>query len=223
MERAVIAGVDKTQVQMAGDLLSRCQIEYWLSVMLDRLKSVITADDSNEHDMNKLRAAIQKAQALNASEQLIEEALKFLQRLDAELGMSRAIKALPVVKLPPPGVIGPDNPLPEGYWAPREIGHIEETEGYPLPPADNNGEYKWIHAEAYTALGLAIDLLKASYNGAEALGANPDIIKESKDRLLKAEKEYKILDSKENSDKLLATEVVKKLAKKLKKGSGKKK
>jgi predicted deacylase len=40
----------------------------------------------------------------------IAEALKFMSRLDAELGMSRAIKNIPKVKMPVP------EPAPEGYY-----------------------------------------------------------------------------------------------------------
>eukprot|EP01038_Epipyxis_sp_PR26KG_P006761 gene6761-9263_t len=218
IERADSGGIDKNQLQIGLDLITRCQIEYWVSVLLDRLKDVEAATDANEHDMNRLKQAVQKAQALHASDSLVEEAIKFLGRLDAELGMTRALKAIPVPKMPI------ENP-PEGYYTERDIGKVKETEEYPLPPTDS-GEYIWIPAESYSAFIQSIDNLKASYHGSEAYGANPVIIAEAKDRLMKAEKELKILDAKDQSDKLSAIEAVKKLAKKLKaksKGGGKKK
>ena len=46
-------------------------------------------------------------------------------------------------------------------------------------------------------------------------------IAEAKEKLLKAEKEYKILEAKDTADKIAAIEVAKKLAKKLKKGKKK--
>ena len=39
-----------------------------------------------------------------------------------------------------------------------------------MPPADGNGEYRWIPSEAFTSLKNAIDTLKKSYVGADALG-----------------------------------------------------
>jgi hypothetical protein len=215
IEKAIENGIDQNQIQLGLDLIGRCQIEYWLSVLLERLKDVVTASDANEHDMNKLRTAIDKAQNLQADEEILERAFRFLRRLDAELGMYRALKAIPTVKLPM------ENP-PEGYWTEKDTGHIKETEGYPLPPADT-GEYVWVPAESMTNFVDAINRLKGVYQGAESLGANPTIIQESKDRLTKADKELKQLEAKDLVDKTAATEAAKKLAKKLKAGKGKKK
>lgn len=214
LERAQAAGIDQSQLDVGLELITRCQIEYWLSVLLERLKDVVTADDSNEHDMEKLRAAIASAQTLNADEAILSRALSFIGRLSAELGMTRAIKYLPVIKLPPH-----DGVVTEGYYSERDLGKVKETEGFPLPP--EGGEYEWIPSESFTALGAAIAEIKRSYDGAEALGANPVIIQEAKEKLLKAEKEYKILETKDASDKIAAIEVVKKMAKKLKGGKKK--
>jgi len=207
IERALEVDVDPSQIQIGLDLISRCQIEYWLATLLDRLKDVSTASDSNEHDMHKLRAAIQKAQALHADEEMIEQGTKFLGRLDAELGMFRALKAIPIIKMPM------ENP-PEGYYTEQDVGKIKETEGFPLPPPE--GEYVWIPAENLTKFIDSINRLKSVYTGAEAFGANPAIIAESKERIAKAEKELKVLEAKDNNDKLAAIEVTKKAAKKLK-------
>jgi len=119
------------------------------------------------------------------------------------------LKNIPAIRLPMENA-------PEGYYTDKDIGSIKETEGYPFPPADT-GEYVWIPAEALTAFAAAITNLKTCYTGADVLGANPDIIAESKDRLAKAEKELKLLETKDGNDKTAALEVVKKLAKKLKK------
>jgi len=220
IERSREAGIDQSQLDVGLDLIARCQIEYWLSVLLERLKDVVTADDSNEHDMNKLKAAIASAQELRADKELIERGTKFLGRLGAELGMTRAIKCIPHYKLPPPP--HPEGLVPEGWWGEKDVGKIEETEGYPLPPADT-GEYVWLPAESFSALGKAILQLKSSYEGAEELHANPDIIAESKEKLHKSEKDYKVLQAKDEEDKAHALEAVKKLAKKLKGGKKKKK
>ena len=212
IEKAIQYGIDQNQIQLALDLIARCQTEYWLSVLLTRLQDVTTADDSNEHDMNKLRAAMKKAQLLQADEAMIDQGNRFLGRLDAELGMTRALKNIPPIKLPMENA-------PEGYYTERDIGKVKETEGYPLPPAET-GEYVWIPAESFTQFVDAINRLKSVMNGSEQLGANPNIVAEAKERIAKAEKEMKQLEAKDANDKLVAIEAVKKLAKKLK---GKKK
>jgi hypothetical protein len=214
LEKAQAAGIDQAQLNVGLDLIAKCQIEYWLNVLLERLKDVVTADDSNEHDMNKLKAAIASAQELGADEKVLARATTFLGRLGAELGMSRAIKWLPHYKLPPH-----DGVIPEGYWGEKDVGHVKETEGFPLPP--ESGEYEWVPAEAFSALGRAIVQLKMSYDGADQLHANPAIIQEAKEKLVKAEKDLKVLEAKDAADKIAAVEAVKKLAKKLKGGKKK--
>lgn len=200
--------LDPQRIQVGLDLISRCQIEYWLSTMLTRVQDILVATDANEHDMNKLRAAITKAQALNADEAMVERAVRFLGRFDAELGMYRALKAIPAIKLPM------ENP-PEGYYTEQDVGKIQETEGYPLPPADT-GEYVWIPAENLTKFVDSIQRLRGVYQGADSFGANPSIVAEAKERLTKADKETKQLEAKDANDKLAAIEAAKKAAKKLK-------
>ncbi|KAJ1417563.1 hypothetical protein B484DRAFT_453947 [Ochromonadaceae sp. CCMP2298] len=212
IEQAKGAGIDQAQLDIGLDLITRCQIEYWLALLLERLKDVVTADDSNEHDMNKLKAAIAKAQELRADKDLVARGTKFLGRLGAELGMSRAIKCIPHYKLPPPATAE----VPEGYWGEKDQGKVKETEEYPLPP--EGGEYVWLSSDSFSALGRAIQQIKSSYEGAEELSANPVIIAEAKEKLHKSEKDYKVLQAKDEDDKTRAVEVVKKLAKKLKGG-----
>ena len=55
MKVAEETGLDKSQLQVGVDLIAKCQIEYWLSTLLHRLKDVDTADDTHEHDMTRLR------------------------------------------------------------------------------------------------------------------------------------------------------------------------
>eukprot|EP00596_Hydrurales_sp_CCMP1899_P002005 CAMPEP_0119033840 /NCGR_PEP_ID=MMETSP1177-20130426/908_1 /TAXON_ID=2985 /ORGANISM="Ochromonas sp, Strain CCMP1899" /LENGTH=512 /DNA_ID=CAMNT_0006990903 /DNA_START=189 /DNA_END=1724 /DNA_ORIENTATION=- len=134
--RAEMVNVDKSQVQVSLDLIKRCQIEYLLSTLINRLKDLSCARDPNEHDMNRLKQAVDKGLPLNASEDVVKEGDLLYKRLEAELGMSRAMLSVPVVKLPR------EDP-PDGYWDECDTGKIEETELYPYPPAENSGEYKW--------------------------------------------------------------------------------
>lgn len=219
MKNSEEAGLDKSQLQVGHDLISKCQIEYWLSTLLHRLADVETADDSHEHDMTRLRQAIHKAEACNAAEDLINQGLAFMKRLDAELGMTRAVAKIPAVKLP---MAEP----PEGYY--EEVvdkGFVIQTEEYPLPPPDpdtgKGGDYQWQEAESFTALKAACEELLRVSEGAEDCGANPNICEESRNMLNRVQKEIKLLEEKDGEDKIAAIEVVKKLAKKMKKGKKK--
>mmetsp|Transcript_10716 Transcript_10716/g.11558 ORF Transcript_10716/g.11558 Transcript_10716/m.11558 type:complete len:590 (+) Transcript_10716:31-1800(+) len=209
IEKAVEVKTDDYQIQYGMELIAKSQAEYWLNVLLERLKDVTTANDTNEHDMNKLRKALEKAEALHGHEELVENGRRFLGRLDAELGLFRALRAIPVFK---PMI---ENP-PEGYWTERDVGHIEENEGFPLPPPET-GEYLWIQSEALSTFSSAVARLKEIYNSPDAVNANPKIVADAKERLTKAEKELKQLENKEEADRTSAIEAAKKAAKKLKK------
>jgi hypothetical protein len=213
IEKAINVKCEESQIQLGVELISKCQIEYWINVLLERLHDVTTANDVNEHDMNKLRAALEKAENITASEELIEKGQRFLGRLDAELGLFRALKAIPTFK----PVI--ENP-PEGYWSEKDNGKLEENEGFPLPP--ESGDYVWIQSETLIEFARAVAKLKEIYNSPDAANANPKIVADAKERLTKGEKELKQLEAKEENDKNNAIESAKKAAKKLKAGKKKK-
>lgn len=217
LERSIVRAekvdADKFQLETSRLLIGRAQVEYILSMLINRLRGVECAMDPNEHDMNRLKQAVEQARTLGAFPEVVTEGDLLYQRLEAELSMSRAMLGIPTVRVPV-------DPVPEGYWDEGDTGKIEETEEYPLPPADNNGEYRWINSTAYTALKQAIETLKKSYVGADALGANPTVIAASKDKLTRAEKQMKLLNVKDEADKASALEAVAKLVKKLKKGKG---
>ena len=215
IQKAEAVDVEKSQLQFGYDLIGRAQIEYRISTLIGRLKDCPCCKDANEHDMNTLKSAYQKGQALNADETIIETASALYTRLNAELSMSRAIAGMPNVRLPPVGEV------PPGYWEECDTGKIKETEEYPLPPADNNNEYIWEPSQSFASLKKAIEALNASFDGAEAAGANPDVVAMAKDMLKKAEKDVKVLETKDAADKLIAIENATKLAKKLKKGKKK--
>lgn len=208
--RSEAVGVDRTHLQYGRDLIVRSQSEFLIYTCLERVKHVECAVDANEQDMMKLKQFIQKGQAVQASEELISMASAKLKRLEAELEMSRAILAVPAVKVPI------EEP-PEGYWGEEDIGKITETEEFPLPPADSGGEYIWEHSVAYTKLAASIDRLRDCTDGAEGLGANPEVIKEASAKLVQVEKDMKLLDAKDAEDKRVAVEAAVKAAKKLKK------
>lgn len=208
-----MGGLERPLQQLAHDVISRCQIECWISTLIARLKPVICATDANEHDMKKLKLAIQKGQAYRATEEVINDAMLFLSRLEGELILSRAIVSVPIVKLPI------ENAEPGYYVEGVDIGHIKETEEFPNPPADGN--YIWEHSTSYISLLSAIESLKNGLQMSEGTGANEKVIADAKAKLLKAEKDMKLLDNKDQADKAVAVETATKLAKKLKKGKKK--
>ena len=61
-------------------------MECLLSTQINRLKDISCATDPNEHDMNRLRSTVEKAQAFNASMDIVTEADLLYKRLEAELG-----------------------------------------------------------------------------------------------------------------------------------------
>lgn len=217
--KAENAGVERQQIQFAKDLIVCCQIEYWISVLALRLTGIDCARDCNEHDMIRLKQAILKGQALRAADVIVDAAAALLGKMEAELGMSRALIGIPTITLPPvipKGVAAEDFVVPEGWWKECDCGKITETEGYPAPP--EGGEYIWEPSESYTSLQKSIIALKSSLNGAEDLNANPNVIAESKAKIVIAEKQLKSLDHKNEVDKATAIDTATKLAKKLKKG-----
>ena len=214
--KAEAVGVERHHLQYARDLVVRSQIEFLVCTALQRLQDVTCAQDANEHDMIRLKMFLQKGQALQADSDLLLTADARLKQLEAELEMSRAILAVPAVKMPI------DEP-PDGYWTEDDTGKITETEEFPLPPAET-GEYIWEHSVSYSKLAASIDRLRSCTDGAEELNANVDVIKEAIDKLAKVEKDMKLLDLKDQEDKRIAVEIATKAAKKLKKGKkGKKK
>lgn len=207
--RAREIGTDPAQIAYAEELVTTCEQEYWVSVLTNRLATVTVAQDANEHDMNRLKQAVHKGESMKINIKILSPAERLCNRLFAELGMTRALASIPVVKMP----LKEGAEYPEDYWGENDTGHVVETEGFPHPPADTN-EYVWEPSAAYTSLQAAITKLKASFVGAEELGANVDVCAEAKTKLLKAEKDLKVLHTKNEADKALAIENTQKLCKK---------
>jgi len=204
------AMVSEKIISQAKHLVQRAQIEYWISTISARLNSLEMAMDHNEHDMNKLKAAIVKGQVQNASEEILQEASTLHKKLESELGMTRALQSFPTYKLP---WTHATDPPPDNYYTENDFGRVKETEEYPNPPADT-GEYIWEPSVTYSALQSCISKLKEAFGGAGDVGANPALVAEAKTKLTKAEKDFKLIHVKEENDKLAAIEETKKKIKK---------
>jgi hypothetical protein len=208
VETAEAAGVDRAGLQTSRDLIVRCQIEYWLSTSMDRMQSVAKAQEGDEHDILRLKACIQKAEALGASHALVDEAAARLLQLETELEMTRAVGTYQKERLPL------ESP-PADYWQPCDLGHIEESEEFPLPP--EGGEYLWHPSDAHSRVKLSLDRLKKCLVGIENSKADASLVSEVKDKIVKSEKDFKILCAKDVDDKKKAVDGAIKAAKKLKK------
>lgn len=60
--------------------------------------------------------------------------------------------------------------MPKDYWQLEDLGHIEETEGFPLPPVDAEGkplEYVWVPSKSLRALSAACKRMSDALVGAE--------------------------------------------------------
>lgn len=60
--------------------------------------------------------------------------------------------------------------MPKDYWQPEDNGHIEETEGFPLPPVDADGkslDYVWVPSKSLRALSAACKRLSEALVGGE--------------------------------------------------------
>jgi ankyrin repeat protein len=88
---ALNVGIDKSQLQFVYDLINRANGEYWLETMAGRLLGVDCAMDEHEHDMNRLKQALDKAMTLNASEDIVNAAAALHQRLTVELSITRGL------------------------------------------------------------------------------------------------------------------------------------
>lgn len=90
-----------------------------------------------------------------------------------------------------------------------------------MPPED--GQYKWIHSDAYIRFKKAHAQLKYAIEEAEKYGANAQVVADAKVKDKQADGTAKVLEQKDEADKALAIAAVEKLAKKLKKSNKKKK
>lgn len=91
LERAKAVGLEKSHTQFAIDLIARCNAEYWLETMTERLRAVKIAKDCHEHDMNRLKQAVNKAQALRAAESMTDASSALYERLFIELGTTSVV------------------------------------------------------------------------------------------------------------------------------------
>lgn len=60
--------------------------------------------------------------------------------------------------------------MPKDYWQPEDLGYIDETEGFPLPPSDEEGkplDYIWISSRSLRTLAAACKRMADALTGSE--------------------------------------------------------
>lgn len=202
--------------------------------------------------MDILQKTIHNAKNVNANTTLIEEGELLHSRILSEQSLLEAKNSTPKnIKLPPPAETPMTSKQAKLYWVDVvDIGYIQETEGYPLPPLlsegddgvdttknatssnstsnpDKVGDYIWIKSESLQSLEASLMKIEQRISNATSFGANSELI-ESCQMLLKEKRDndLKALIEKDQVDRVVALAVTEKAAKKLlkkkkKKGSNK--
>lgn len=216
--------LSKEIVDLIEDALSlsyRSSTEFNLHKVCQKCQKISCANEANGNTMELLKTTIDAAKIANGNEKLVDNAEHIYLKLMSESNLQEAIDNLPKPKLPLPD-IAPKQA--KSYWNEEDIGHIEETENYPLPPPGNEG-YVWIKSESLQCLENALNDLRQSVKEAEARRANPVLIQSGKATLkVKSDVDLKMLCEKDEEDYKVALSIAVQAAKKLtKKKKGQKK
>ncbi|GMH52789.1 hypothetical protein TL16_g01307 [Triparma laevis f. inornata] len=203
-------------------LCKTAHAEYWLCVATKSVSGVECATEATVKLMGRLKESIAKAGMNEANEDLISAGTKVHSRLTNEVELLRAKESFPAVKLPPSDPEEMSSKELKEYWLednpdePVDIGKLEETREWPLPPEDT-GEYIWIPSVAYGNLKTACDRLEVALSEGEKNEANADLVEEAKKIYDEKMVDARLLEGKNDDDKGVAIAAAEKLAKKLKK------
>ncbi|GMI33776.1 hypothetical protein TeGR_g10654 [Tetraparma gracilis] len=207
-------------VQKADGLIRVSHSEYWLGVATKKVADIECATEASVKVMGKLKESITKAEMNGANEELIKAGVSVHEKLTAEVEIGRAMGGFPEVKLP---VADMEPKEAKAYWLeedpekPVNVGHIEQTREWPLPPEDT-GEYLWTHSTAFQSLLDAQARLEAAVASGDASSANAELAEKAKGMATEKAKDVALLQAKDDEDKAAQVAAAAKLAKKLKKG-----
>lgn len=216
------AGFSSALLDTADMLVRQSHAEYWLKMVVNKLSALESATELNLPQIDRLDKAIAKANDVHADADLIAQSDALSKRMHCEVELQRALDQVPEVRLPPP--VNEEDPVdPKTWWdEEQDLGHVEETAGFPLPP--ESGEYVWVCSKAFASLQVAHARLGTAHQESLQGGAYEPLVELAGAALAKMKKEIRLLQEKDDEDKAAAIIVVEKAAKKLKKkGKGKKK
>lgn len=194
-------------------LCNKSNAEFHLNKAYQECTEISLADkDAHSQQMEILQITIENARKSNSDLSLVQRAEKVNSRLLSELSLIEAKDRIPNPKLP----LSDMTPKQvKTYWKEEDIGHIKETDGFPLPPSDDSG-YVWIPSTSLQSLNESLIDLENCINEGERLGANKDLIESSK-TLLKKKRGHDLKDllEKDEVDYAAALAATEKAAKKV--------
>lgn len=202
-----------------------CEIanaEYWLGKTLESCTASSNEEVSRELKSSRiadLEEAIQRANDLRGSTELITQASSAVARMKAELELQDALDNLPAVRLPAPEMTPKEE---KTYWEARDIGKIEQFEGYPILP-EGKEDYTWVESESLSTLRLALQRLDSAIAAAATSGVDDSTVENARSLLANKAKERDALEAKNDADRMDAVAGAKKTAMKLRKKKRKKK
>ncbi len=169
----------------ARAVITKSDAEYWLEKVTSHLKR-IEVDCITEEDLVKLWERIEAAEELDIHPGLLKASKAFLKKADTELEIGKAIQAVPVVRLPP--VLKKGQKCPSNWWGTDDIGRIEETEDYPLPPRledGERGEYIWVPSNSLQKLQRTMKRLELAINeGVQIKSDQVFLAQQARDQLI---------------------------------------
>lgn len=188
------------------------------------LESISYASSEDVQNIERLFQAINEAQNISevlyeCDAPLIEKASVLHSRLTSEVHLDEACKKMPQnVRLPVPEMSPKEA---KEYWKDEDLGFIEETREYPLPP-EETGEYIWIRSKSLEDLEFSIKCVERCLSEAENCNANDELMDKCKNMLKMKKDELKLLVKKDHQDHEAAVVEAQKLARKKKKKKKKK-
>ena len=194
----------------AVELCKRSKTEFDLHSACRRLDAIKCGSELDLQMMEILRGLMVAAGEHSGDEDLIGKANSILCRLTSELELQKANDAVPTVRLPEPGMTPKQAAL---YWQTEDVGCIEQTEVYPLPPPDDG--YIWIKSASYQTLERAVNDLELKINKATECDGNTELIHACASLLKSRRADLKLLQSKDEEDRAAAIAIAEKAAKKL--------
>ncbi len=214
-EEGIKSLLPKEIVNVIEDALTLCyrsSTEFNLHKVCQKCEKISCANEANGNMMELLKTTIDAAKIAKGNEKVVDNAEHVYLKLMSEFNLQDAIDNLPKPKLPLPDITPKQA---KSYWNEVDIGHIEETDDYPLPPPGNEG-YIWIKSESLQCLENALNDLRQSIKEAEAREANPVLIQSGKAILkVKSDVDLKLLCEKDEADYKIASAIAVKAAKKL--------
>jgi FOG: Ankyrin repeat len=219
-------------IDESNSLCNRCTTEYEIHSTCQSLMDIACASDSDKESLEKLNRILfnapPKEQQEYLDKEIVSNAHAILSRLSSELKLKASTNNIPNVRLPVPGMSSKEE---KTYWQPEDIGSLVVVEKKKLPvttgevchasaaspsstpapageqeggTAGHDEDFVWMKSAAYQKLENAIIQLQSDISHAVECSGNRELITNSQLVLKDAKKKRKILQSKDETDRLSA-------------------